>query len=315
MAAADQPPPPHDPRSLLPTPFNHTTEPMDLIAQGAESLLYRTTFLTPTTPAALKFRLKKQWRHPILDKRLTRARILAEARVLVRLSGEGVASGMDGKGKVKGKKIGPSAGGEGDRPGGRGGRSMRGCVPRVLGLDWEAGWLALEWIEGGSVKEGIRRVSGKAEELQRDEALRSLLRRLGNLVGRLHLCEVVHGDLTTSNVMLRRPKEEGIEGEQHGQRNGAETGTEAAAATALETFSHDLVLIDFGLATQSGSDEDRAVDLYVLERAFGSTHPREEQLFPVLLEGYEEAMGKAGKVVLRRLEDVRMRGRKKSMLG
>lgn len=49
------------------------------------------------------------------------------------------------------------------------------------------------------------------------------------------------------------------------------------------------MLIDFGLAGQSVHDEDRAVDLYVLERAFGSTHPRTEPLF-------EEVPGLSGGV-------------------
>ena len=48
------------------------------------------------------------------------------------------------------------------------------------------------------------------------------------------------------------------------------------------------MLIDFGLASQSVSDEDRAVDLYVLERAFGSTHPRAEHLFAELLDAYKD---------------------------
>ncbi|EEY14180.1 serine/threonine-protein kinase BUD32 [Verticillium alfalfae VaMs.102] len=78
----------------------------------------------------------------------------------------------------------------------------------------------------------------------------------------------------------------------------------------------DVVLIDFGLAYQNSMDEDRAVDLYVLERAYGSTHPRAESLFPELLEGYKEALpAKQSTLVLRKLEDVRMRGRKRSMVG
>ena len=76
----------------------------------------------------------------------------------------------------------------------------------------------------------------------------------------------------------------------------------------------EIVLIDFGLAAQTVQEEDRAVDLYVLERAFGSTHPREEGMFGELLEGYRVAF-KGSKGTLRRLEDVRMRGRKKSMIG
>lgn len=76
----------------------------------------------------------------------------------------------------------------------------------------------------------------------------------------------------------------------------------------------DVVLIDFGLAVQSVQEEDKAVDLYVLERAFASTHPEVEEDFTHLLQAYGESY-KGGKIVLKRLEDVRMRGRKKSMLG
>lgn len=39
------------------------------------------------------------------------------------------------------------------------------------------------------------------------------------------------------------------------------------------------VLIDFGLSSMSTLQETLAVDLYVLERAFASTHPASEALF------------------------------------
>jgi len=111
---------------------------------------------------------------------------------------------------------------------------------------------------------------------------------------------IVHGDLTTSNMMLR-PRPDG-----HGPANGHN------AADAL--LDGDVVLIDFGLASQSTHEEDRAVDLYVLERAFGSTHPKAEVLFSAVLDAYRETF-KAAPAVLRRLEDVRLRGRKRSMIG
>ena len=53
--------------------------------------------------------------------------------------------------------------------------------------------------------------------------------------------DVIHGDLTTSNMLLRD--------------------------------SEDIVLIDFGLSYISSLVEDKGVDLYVLERAFLSCHP------------------------------------------
>ena len=61
--------------------------------------------------------------------------------------------------------------------------------------------------------------------------------------------------------------------------------------------------------------EDKAVDLYVLERAFSSTHPVSEPLFASVLRAYEKRMGKEWKAIGRRLEDVRLRGRKRRMVG
>ncbi|KAK0258697.1 hypothetical protein B0A54_14055 [Friedmanniomyces endolithicus] len=313
-------------RSHLPIPFNSSSEPLELIAQGAESLLYKTTFLSPSQPAALKIRPVKKWRHPTLDKRLTRARILAEARVLVKLSGEGIAAGGGGR-KVKDPKKGDVGAG-----------GMRGLVPGVLGLDWEGGWLVTEWIEGGTVKEAIYRVSRARTRVgggvgsdgdEGVEELRGLLRKMGEVVGKLHACGVVHGDLTTSNMMLRpfaTASHESSKPDGHGETSPHPSVTASAlnesqsTTTPHQSLDGDLILIDFGLATQSVSDEDRAVDLYVLERAFGSTHPREEELFACVLDAYAHGEGsgmdgKAGKTVIRKLEDVRMRGRKKSMLG
>lgn len=66
-------------------------------------------------------------------------------------------------------------------------------------------------------------------------------------MGRLHDCDIVHGDLTTSNIMLRD-----------------------------ENNSYNPILIDFGLGMLKPTVEDKAVDLYVLERAFVSSHPGSE---------------------------------------
>ena len=101
-----------------------------------------------------------------------------------------------------------------------------------------------------------------------------------------------------------------VDGNWDGEGNGRAI-REAAGRVSLEG---EIVLIDFGLAAQSVQDEDKAVDFYVLERAFGSTHPKAEGLFREVLRAYGESYKGAG-VVLKRLEEVRMRGRKRSMLG
>jgi TP53 regulating kinase-like protein len=49
-------------------------------------------------------------------------------------------------------------------------------------------------------------------------------------------------------------------------------------------------MIDFGLSSNSTSSEDKAVDLYVLERAFASTHPSSEHLFAEVMRAYQDTL-------------------------
>lgn len=265
MAADAQFPPP----KVLTYP---ASAPPSLITQGAEGRVYKTTHLLPDRPSALKYRPPKPYRHPILDARLTKARISSEAKVLERCWREGVP------------------------------------VPAVYAMDPAAGWMMMEWIEGIPVRVGINEWLGKRPEDGEEPAeaaeeapLIDLMKRIGTAIGALHRTGVVHGDLTTSNMMLRQRKEDQVNG-----GTGAESKAKAVAG--------DVVIIDFGLATQSMADEDRAVDLYVLERAFASTHPRAERLFATVLESYKHTFKKAPSVLIK-LEDVRLRGRKRSMLG
>lgn len=161
----------------------------------------------------------------------------------------------------------------------------------------------IEWIEGEVVRirlnEWLRRRKDKGVlEGTDDEELVELMEGVGSAVGKMHAAGIVHGDLTTSNLMLRPKEKEGLAGE----------------VISGKLLGGEIILIDFGLASQSTQDEDRAVDLYVLDRAFGSTHPRAESLFTEVLRAYGESF-KGANTVLKKLEDVRMRGRKRSMLG
>ena len=191
-------------------------------------------------------------------------------------------------------------------------------VPGVLGVDAEGGWVVLEYVGGRTVRgvldewahaqdergkedsdEGsVGGGEGRGNEGEREEGMKDLMKRVGREVGKLHGIGVCHGDLTTSNLLLRSPP-----------------ASQPTASTAPELdLQGDVVLIDFGLTTASIQDEDKAVDLYVLERAFAATHPAAEPLFQEVLRAYGESY-QGAKAVLRRLEGVRGRGRKRSMLG
>lgn len=177
---------------------------------------------------------------------------------------------------------------------------------------------------------------------------------IGTVVAKMHAAGVIHGDLTTSNIMIRNPPWQSGEG-----------GTNIIETDA-SSWVPQLVLIDFGLAAstaiattnkannatnnkkvkpfkQQHNAEEKAVDLYVLERAFLSTHPESEVLVEEVWKGYrshfesldnekndsgvaggegesnavasEGVHGHVANAVLNRLEQVRMRGRKRECFG
>ena len=210
-------------------------------------------------------------------------------------------------------------------------------MPGVLALDWEGdeggnqsragAWLLMEWIDGVVVRqvverwekwvnsfEGLDRGGSDANTVARETVeICALMRRIGSAVGAMHKAGVIHGDLTTSNVILRSVLKG--DGQDENEPVGGATPSVAATDTSGKpSLDGEVVLIDFGLASQGTQDEDRAVDLYVLERAFGSTHPRTEAFFREVLGAYGESF-KGAHIVLKKLDEVRMRGRKRSMVG
>ena len=135
--------------------------------------------------------------------------------------------------------------------------------------------------ECATMREAICRLS--AAEGASCAPLLALAARLGRLLATLHAAGLVHGDLTTSNLLVD---------------------------DALE----NITVIDFGLSVADGGAEELAVDLYVLERAVLSTHPRSAPFTERLYRAYEQTWG-GGRAVLDKLDQVRMRGRKRLMLG
>ncbi|XP_068171857.1 EKC/KEOPS complex subunit TP53RK [Antennarius striatus] len=230
----------------------------ELLKQGAEARVYRTEFLG--RPTIVKERFPKRYRHRGLDEKLTHRRTVQEVRSILRCRKAGIAA------------------------------------PVVYFVDYNSHCIFLEDIVGSStLRDHIASTqqSGSCEEGGLE--LELLAESVGHILGRMHDEDVIHGDLTTSNMLLRR-------GQGNGQENGQANG------------QADLVLIDFGLSYISALPEDKGVDLYVLEKAFLSTHPHTEALFETLLKSYAAASRKS-EAVLKKLDEVRLRGRKRSMVG
>ncbi len=112
----------------------------------------------------------------------------------------------------------------------------------------------------------------------RDVMSVKLSREIGQKVGLLHKNDIIHADLTTSNMILK---------------------------------DDQIHLIDFGLSFVSKKIEDKAVDLHLLDRALESRHHEMyEECMVEVLEGYKETNPEAVKV-FQRLETVQKRGRNK----
>jgi len=101
--------------------------------------------------------------------------------------------------------------------------------------------------------------------------------QIGKYTGLLHLKNIVHGDLTTSNFIV----------------------------------SKKLVLLDFGLSYYSHRIEDKAVDVRLIKEVFSSAHYLiYSSLFENFLTGYFEIMDdKPAKKILEKVSDIERRGR------
>jgi TP53 regulating kinase and related kinases len=120
--------------------------------------------------------------------------------------------------------------------------------------------LRMEWIAGEKLKDIINP---------------ELSEMVGETVGRLHRGGIVHGDLTTSNMMLTRGM---------------------------------ICLIDFGLSYYERSVEAQGVDVHVYFQTLESTHDQPEELMEAFVAGYTRTYAQA-EAVLQRVKEIKARGR------
>ncbi|ORZ34838.1 kinase-like domain-containing protein [Catenaria anguillulae PL171] len=264
-----------------------------LIKQGAEARIY--THLTLNTlPSVSKQRFSKSYRHPDLDAKLTLARLLQEARALHKAR-----------------------------------HSCRVRTPRVYFVDKANMTLTMEAVDAPTMKDWVLANERQASSATTtSDEIEQVCDLFGRAVARLHAQNLIHGDLTTSNVLVQHQAHAAVapvmipEPAAHARRLSATPflladQQDASRPSKPNDRQLDIVMIDFGLASTSTLNEDKAVDLYVLERAIRSTHPKLETLMlDAILGGYMREMDEeAGKAVMAKLEEVRLRGRKRSMIG
>ena len=134
--------------------------------------------------------------------------------------------------------------------------------PFVYFVDPIRAEIIMQFIEGNNVKDAITP---------------SLCYEIGRYAAMLHTKSIIHGDLTTSNFIIKNNK---------------------------------LVLLDFGLSYYSERREDMATDIRLIKEVFASAHIDIMRAFSRFMEGYASVMGwKKADKILENVKEIEQRGR------
>jgi Kae1-associated kinase Bud32 len=140
-------------------------------------------------------------------------------------------------------------------------------TPIIYDIDLQKAELVMEKIEGERVKDAL----SKAD----DRDIAKICKEIGRLTAVLHRNGIAHGDLTTSNMILRDGK---------------------------------IWLIDFSLGEKNAKIEELGVDFHLLKEAFLSAHSEIFDKFQIVIDSYREHFEKAD-AVIKRMKEIESRGR------
>src|SRR3989344_4032433 len=121
-------------------------------------------------------------------------------------------------------------------------------VPRIIKTDESSKEIVMQFIEGKKLSDWLDRFNIKTAK--------EICKQIGESIAKLHDANIIHGDLTTSNMILNEKE-------------------------------NKVYFIDFGLGFISIRAEDKAVDLHLLRQALEAKHFQHwKTLFEAVIKGY-----------------------------
>jgi TP53 regulating kinase-like protein len=147
-------------------------------------------------------------------------------------------------------------------------------VPQVYEIDTKNSTIVMKYIKGEKLKDVLNTLNNDKKE--------KYFRKIGQYAAILHKNGHIHGDITTSNLII--------------------------------TQNEEIFLIDFGLHEYSDSTEDKSVDLHLFKRVLISSHGKDYKLcFEAFLEGYATEYGDRDlnecNEIIRNIKVIETRGR------
>ena len=141
-------------------------------------------------------------------------------------------------------------------------------VPIIFDVDSEKGIITMEYLNGKRIKDILNDLTEKERAW--------ICRMIGESIARFHNNDIIHGDITTSNMVLQDDR---------------------------------IHFIDFGLGEKNCEIEAKGVDLHVLMEAIESTHSKYSNCFDYVLEGYKNELKDNADLVIKKIEEIIKRGR------
>ncbi len=132
--------------------------------------------------------------------------------------------------------------------------------------------IVIPFIDGDKLSDKLNSYNEKKQT--------DVMKKIGREVGKIHDAGIIHGDLTTSNMIFK---------------------------------NEDVFLIDFGLGSFNGKYEQKGVDVHLLKQALEAKHFKNwKKLFTAFQKGYESINKNEAKKVFERLGAIERRGRYRS---
>ena len=145
-------------------------------------------------------------------------------------------------------------------------RKVKVNTPIIYDINIKKKEIVMQYVSGQRIKDVI--------DKKREEWQKKTCKEIGRSIAYMHKNGLIHGDITTSNMILMNGK---------------------------------IYFIDFGLGMKNNNTENMGVDLHVLMEAFTATH-KNKKLFKWVIEEYEKNFDNA-KQIIKKIEEIVRRGR------
>ena len=149
-------------------------------------------------------------------------------------------------------------------------RSLGVRTPAIYATNLDDYTILMDYIDGTQFKQLVNTLP--------ENQLQEICMKFGQSIALLHKGDVVHGDPTTSNLIIDSDSR--------------------------------VWMIDFGLSEMNATVEMKGVDLHLIYRALETTHwDLQESMLRATIKGYSKTLGNESKDILSRMEEIRERGR------